>query len=451
MNTLSEEERKDTPNALHEALERGDYSAARLILDELHPSEIADIIENSPNKKRNDVWNLIDSKLEGDVLSHAQDVVRSELLEQMKPHEVLNITRDLETDDIADILQDLPKPVTETVLLAMDKQNRKRLSSVLTYAEDTAGGLMSLDVISVRADVNLDVVLRYMRLIGKIPEGTDNIMVVDRDNNYLGVLHLTDLLIRDADTTVGEWTEEAPCLSANTPASDVANLFERRDLVSAAVVDDNNLLLGRITIDDVVDVIKADADEVVNKMAGIKNKEDMFSPVLITTKHRSIWLGINLLTVFLGSWVIGRFEDTIEQLVALAVLLPIVSGMGGIAGSQTLTITIRGISQGKLDRNNIMPLFFKESSVGLLNGAIWSFIVSIIVYIWFSNLELGMVIGAAMFLNLVIAALSGVLIPFFLKHIGIDPAIAGGVILTTVTDIIGFVTFLGLSTILLLG
>ncbi len=442
---------KTTIDALHKAMGQDDASVAQTVIDSLHPSEIADVIEGLPSKDRYEVWQLIDSELEGDVLSHTQDVVRAELLEQMLPHEVVDATRDLDTDDIADILQDLPEPVAETILLAMDEQHRHRLASVMTYPEDSAGGLMNLDVTSVRADVTLDVVLRYLRRMGEIPEGTDNIMVVDRDDHYLGVLHLTDLLIREPETTVGEWLEEAPSLNAECPADEVVRLFERRDLVSAAVVDADGLLLGRITIDDVVDVIQENADQTVRSMAGLRSEDDMFSPVLNSAKQRAVWLGINLMTVFLGSWVIGRFEDTIQQLVALAVLLPVVAGMGGIAGSQTLTIAIRGIAQGQLVKSNLRPLLIKELLVGILNGLVWSTVVGGVVFFWFDGLSLGIIIGLAMMINLTLAALAGALIPFVLKHFGIDPAIAGSVVLTTVTDVVGFLTFLGLATLFLIS
>ena len=445
-----QEKEQSAIDSLHEALDQDDHNLARNVIDSLHPSEIADVIESLPSKERYEVWQLVDSEMEGDVLSHTQDVVRSELLEQMQPHEVVNATKDLDADDVADILQDLPEPVAESILLVMDEQNRQRLASVLTYAEDTAGGLMNIDVISVRADVSLDVVLRYIRRMNHIPDDTDLIMVVDRDNHYLGVIHLTDLLVRDVETTVGEWMEEAPYLSASTPKTEVAKLFEQRDLVSAAVVDDEGRLLGRITIDDVVDVIKSVADQTVSKMAGLSSEDDMFAPVFSSAKRRAIWLGINLLTVFLGSLVIDRFENTIQQLVALAVLLPVVAGMGGIAGSQTLTIAIRGIAQGQISKSNIKPLLIKEFSVGVLNGLIWSCVVGLVVYVWFDNSSLGFVIGLAMIINLIIAALAGAMIPFALNRFGIDPAIAGGVILTTVTDVVGFMTFLGLATIFLL-
>ena len=437
-------------DSLHEALEKDDIEFARDIVATLHPSEIADVIESMPSRVRDNAWLLIDPELEGDVLSHMQDAVRAEFLEQMHPDKLADATKNLDADDVADILQDLPDDVADTVLRSMDEQNLQRLSSILTYPEDTAGGLMNIDVVSVRADVSLDAVARYLRLLGEIPAKTDNLMVVDRNNNYLGVLPLTELLVRGPETTVGAWMEEEAYLSANTPKSEVAKLFEQRDLVSAAVIDDEGHLLGRITIDDVVDVIQEAAEQAVRSMAGL-GEDDMFSPVFVTTKRRAIWLGINLITAFLAAWVIGRFEDTIQELVALAVLMPVVAGMGGIAGSQTLTIAIRGIALGQIVKTNIKPLLFKELTVGTINGVLWSCVVATIVILWFDNILLGIVIGVSMIINLVIAALAGASIPLVLKHFGIDPAIAGGVILTTVTDVVGFMTFLGLATIFLVA
>jgi len=330
----------------------------------------------------------------------------------------------------------------------MNEQNRQRLTSALSYPEDTAGGLMNIDVISIRTDVTLDVVLRYLRRLGEIPEKTDNLMVVDRDNKYLGVLTLANILLKDPDTSVGEIMTKQTGIPADTPAGDVAKIFETRDLVSAAVVNQNNLLLGRITVDDVVDVIQEEAEHAVRSMAGLGD-DDMFAPVITSTKRRALWLGINLATAFLAAWVIGRFEDTIQQLVTLAVLMPIVAGMGGIAGSQTLTIAIRGIALGQISKSNAKALIFKEGAVGVLNGIMWACVVALIVIMWFQNLSLGIIIGLAMIINLIIAALAGAFIPLALKRFNIDPAIAGGVILTTVTDVVGFMTFLGLAALFL--
>ena len=448
--TTQQEAEPTSIDLLHLALDQDDIDLARDAISSLHPSEIADVIESRPVRERDNVWNLVDSELEGDVLSHLQDAVRTEFLENMHPAEVADATIGLDADDAADILQDLPEDVADTVLLSMDEQHRQRLESVLTYSEDTAGGLMNIDVISVRADVSLDTVARYLRLLGEIPEKTDNLMVVDRENHYLGVLPLTELLVRGPETSVSEWMEEEAYLSAETPNTEVAKLFEQRDLVSAAVVDEENRLLGRITIDDVVDVIQEEAEHTVRSMAGLSD-DDMFAPVVASTKRRAVWLGINLITAFLAAWVIGRFEDTIQELVALAVLMPVVAGMGGIAGSQTLTISIRGIALGQIVKTNIKPLLIKELAVGILNGIIWSCIVAIIVILWFDDPSLGLIIGLSMIINLIIAALAGAMIPIVLKHYGIDPAIAGGVILTTVTDVVGFMTFLGLATIFLIS
>ena len=443
------EQKLSTIDALHEALEKDNRESAKIVIASLHPSEIADILESVPSREREDLWSLIDTEIEGDVLAHMQDAVRSEFLEHMRPDEVVDATKDLEADDVADILQDLPEDIAGTILQSMDEQNRQRLSSILTYPENTAGGLMNVDVVAIRADVPLDVVARYLRLLGKIPEKTDNIMVVDRKNKYLGVLPLADLLIRDQETEVSQWMEEEPYVFVNTSTTEVAKIFEQRDLVSAAVIDENGFLLGRITIDDVVDVIQKEAGHAVRSMAGLSD-EEIFSPIIASTKSRAVWLGINLVTAFLGAWVIGRFEDSIQQLVALAVLMPVVAGMGGIAGSQTLIIAIRGIALGQIAKTNIKPLLIKELSIGILNGIFWSSIVAIIVILWFGQLSLGIIIGASMIINLIIAALAGATIPIILKRYGIDPAIAGGVILTTVTDVVGFITFLGLATIFLL-
>jgi len=441
---------QDTLTQLHELLASKSLDRARGLLSEMHPSEIADFLESLPSKSREKIWNLIEFDMEGDVLSHLQDAVRTDLLERMQPQEVAAATKDLETDDVADIIQDLPVEIQDSVLLSMDEQNRVRLASVLSYPEDTAGGLMNTDVISVRADVSLDVVTRYLRRMENIPERTDNLMVVDRNNLYLGALRVIDILVGDPEQSVGDLMKKESCISADFSASEVAKVFEQRDLVSAAVVNDKGILLGRITVDDVVDVIQDEAEQTVRSMAGLGD-DDMFAPIFTSTKRRAIWLGINLATAFLAAWVIGRFEDTIQQLVALAVLMPIVAGMGGVAGSQTLTIAIRGIALGQLGRSNARALMVKEISVGLLNGLMWACVVSVIVVFWFEDVSLGFIIGLAMIVNLLVAALAGAVIPLGLKHYGIDPAIAGGVLLTTVTDVVGFMTFLGLASLYLVS
>ncbi len=439
--------------ALHKAIEAGAHDEARVVLSRLHPSEIADLLESLPNKELAIIWPLIDMEMEGDVLAEVQDNVRSRLLEQMQPHEVAEVTKDLEDDDAADIIQDLPEDVQDSVLRSMDELNRQRLSSLLSYPEDTAGGLMSTNVIPIRTDATLATVTRYLRFLGHrddLPEQTDNLMVVDRENLYLGVLGLMDIVTKEPELTVGEVMIEEAGIPAKESAQEVAKIFERRDWVSAAVVNDDGMLLGRITIDDVVDVIQEQADSTVRSMAGLGD-DDIFAPVLTSTKYRAVWLGINLITAFLAAWVIGRFEDSIQQLVALAVLMPIVASMGGIAGSQTLTIAIRGIAMGHLGHRNVRHLIYKELAVGIINGVIWASVVSAVAILWFKDVPLGIIIGLAMIINLIVAAFAGAVIPLTLKRLGVDPAIAGGVILTTVTDVVGFMTFLGLATIFLLG
>jgi magnesium transporter len=430
-------------------LEDGNFDQVRSLLESFHPSEVADLLESLPGRSRKALWELVDPEVEGDVLTEVQDVVRAGLLEQMQPQEVAEVTKGLDTDDAADILQDLPEELVGSVLLSMDTQNRERIASLLSYPEDTAGGLMDTDVVWVRADVSLDVVARYLRQLGEVPEHTDSLIVVDRENHYLGLLALADVLVNKSEDSVGEHMFEGIGIPADMPAEDVARLFEQRDLISTAVLDKDRKLLGRITIDDVVDVIQEQAEQTMRSMAGL-GEDDLFASVLSSTRRRAVWLGISLISVFLAAWVIGRFEATIEELVALAILMPIVAGMGGIAGSQALTISVRGLALGQISRQNARSLILKEFAVGLINGVLWATVVGIVATLWFSNKGLGLIIGLAMIINLICAALAGSMIPLILKKFGIDPAIAGGVILTTVTDVVGFMTFLGLATVFLL-
>ena len=435
--------------ALFERLESGDLDQVRSMLESFHPSEIADLLESFPGRSRRVLWELVDREVEGDVLTEVQDAVRAGLLERMQPQEVADVTKDLDTDEVADILQDLPEDVVDSVLQSMDAQNRERIASVLSYPEDTAGGLMDIDAVSVRADVSLDVVARYLRQLGEVPEHTDSLIVVDRKNQYLGLLSLADVLVNKSEDSVGEHMYEGVGIPADMPAEDVARLFEQRDLISAAVLDRDKRLLGRITVDDVVDVIQERAEQTMRSMVGL-GEDDIFSSVLSSTRRRAVWLALSLLSVFLAAWVIGRFEATIQELVALAILMPIVAGMGGIAGSQSLTISIRGLALGQISRKNARSLLLKELAVGLFNGALWAAVVAGVATLWFGDRGLGLIIGLAMIINLVVAALAGTAIPLVLKRMGIDPAIAGGVILITVTDVVGFMTFLGLATIFLL-
>ncbi|MBI5040205.1 MAG: magnesium transporter [Gammaproteobacteria bacterium] len=436
---------------LSEALASGAAGRVRRLVHNLHPAEIGDLLESLPQGPRVILWELVDPEDHGEVLLHVNDEVRSGLIKEMEPGELVAMTEGLDTDDLADLLADLPGAVIHEVLRAMDLQNRHRLEAVLSYSEDTAGGMMNVDTVTVRADVSLDVVLRYLRLRGDIPDLTDSLMVVNRYDKYLGMLPLTTLLTSDPDMTVAEVMDrEIEGIRADLADVDVAKIFQDRDLISAPVVDDSGKLLGRITIDDVVDVITDEADHSLMSMAGLDQEDDIFAPVIHSATRRAVWLGINLVTAFLASWVIGLFAGTLEKVVALAVLMPIVASMGGIAGSQTLTLVIRGLALGKIGKTNARWLLFKELAVGGLNGLLWSVVVALIAMAWFQSAQIGLIIGAAIIINLVCAALAGISIPLLLQRFGIDPALAGSVILTTVTDVVGFMAFLGLGTLFLL-
>ncbi|WP_432470703.1 magnesium transporter [Amphritea sp. HPY] len=433
---------------LNIALEEGAFKQISHTLNKvLRPSEVAHLIEKSPPKERHLLWSLIHKDIEGEVLQDLGDDVQAEILSKMNTSEVLAITETLETDDLADVMQQLPETVMRELLRSMDYQNRERLEKVLSYPEDTAGGLMNTDTITIRPDITIEAALRYLRRHDELPEMTDSLFVVSRKDSYIGALPLTKMLVSDPNITVREiMVTEADAIAANTPDDKVAQLFEQEDLVSAPVVDENNKLLGRITIDDVVDVIREDADHSLMSMAGLDEDEDTFAPIMKTTRRRAVWLGVNLITAFIASAVIGLFEDTIEKVVALAVLMPIVASMGGIAGSQVLTLMIRGQALGHVERSNAGWLLNRELIVGALNGVIWALVVAVIAVLWFQDTTIGVIIACAIIINLVAAALAGTLLPIILKVWGIDPALAGSVLLTTITDVVGFFAFLGLAT-----
>ncbi len=432
------------------AIEHGELAPVDALFESLHPADCARLIESIPPRERPQIWERLPSDLRAEILIHLNDEVRSLLLEEMDSQEIAEAAHQLEADDMVDLLQDMSWSQTQEVLSSMDELNRQLVEKILSYPEDSAGGLMNTDAIEIRADITLDVVLRYLRMRKSIPETTDNLMVVDRENTFLGILPIATLLTESPDTLVESvMIKECHFVSAEAHDSEVSLLFENRDLISVPVLDKRGKLLGRITIDDVVDVIREDADHSLLGRAGLDEEEDMFAPVSVSVRRRTIWLGINLGTAFLASWVIGQFEDTLEQVIALAVLMPIVASMGGIAGGQTLTLVIRGLALNQISHSNTRWMIIKEGAVGVLNGALWALVVGAMAWIWFEDSMLGVVIAAAMMINLVIAALSGVAIPVFQKQLGIDPALAGYVVLTTVTDVVGFLTFLGLATLLL--
>lgn len=433
--------------ALEDALNSGTFRQVSRLLNSMPAADIAHLLESSPYQHRQLLWQLVKQQNTGEVLQHLHDDVQSQFLESMETHEVVSITEGLDTDDIADILQQLPDRVVQEVLTSMTTQDRQRVESVLPFDDDTAGGLMNTDTITVRPKVTLDVVLRYLRRHDSLPATTDSLFIVNKQDEFLGILPLNKLLTTDPELTVREiMVTDVKAIPADMPDSDVAFLFERHDWVSAPVIDNNNKLLGRITIDDVVDVIREDADHSLMSLAGLDEEEDTFAPIKRATPRRAMWLGINLLTALMASAVINIFQDAIDKVVALAILMPIVASMGGVAGSQTLTVVIRGMALGHLNSGNIKWLLNRELGVGILNGLLWSLIMGIIAAWWFSDIQIAIIIAAAMVINLLTAAFAGAMLPVALKTLKIDPALAGGVALTTVTDVVGFMSFLGLAT-----
>jgi magnesium transporter len=438
-------------DALRAALDSGTLRGARRMINALHPAEIAHFLESLPPPRREITWELVDRELDGDVLVELSEEVRAELIRDMDTHEIVAATEGLDLDDLADLLAEMPEAVTQQVLRSMDHQDRERLKTVLAYPEDSAGGLMNTDTVSVRPDVTLGVVLRYLRMRRELPDRTDCLFVVDRNDRYLGVLPVTSLLTEDEEQSVSAVIDsEVRGIAPDTHASEVAQLFEGRDLLSAAVVGADGRLLGRVTIDDVLDVVREQAEHPLLTAAGLEDEEDVFAGVRRSARRRALWLGVNLVTAFIASWVVGLFEATIDQVVSLAVLMPVVASMGGIAGTQTVTLIIRGIALGQIHSSNARWLFFKELSVGALNGAVWATVVALATWAWFGTWQIAAVICAAIVINVAAAAVAGVLIPLGLKRLRVDPALAGGVILTTVTDIVGFAALLGLGTLFLL-
>ena len=433
---------------LDRALDAGTLGDVAGIVGDLSPGDVAYLITSYPPRIRQVIWSLLEPEQEADVLNELPEDLRNQILVEMEPKALASIVGQLDDDDVADILHDLPSSITEQVLGIMDETDRTRLATVLAFPDDVAGGLMSTDTISIRADLTLDVVMRYLRRHAEIPQNTDSIIVVNREDHFVGLLPIRILLVADPAQSVREMMlTNRDAIPAQLPAAEVARLFERNDWISAPVVDEQNRLLGRITIDDVVDVIREEADHSLTSLGGIGEDEDTFATVMQTAPRRAVWLGINLLTAFIASSVINLFQDTIEKVVALAVLMPIVASMGGVAGTQTLTVLIRGLAMGQLNSRNQRWLVAREALVGIANGILWALVVAAAASIWFKDWTLGLVIAAAMMINLMTAGLAGAVIPLTLKRLGIDPALAGGVVLTTVTDVVGFLSFLGLAAI----
>ena len=449
---LHEEKTARHLDRLSDALDSGVKSQVKQLLNSLNGAEIGDLLESLPQARRQTVWDLVKVDLDADVLLEVNDEVRAGLIADTSPDDLVQAMGALDIDVLADILNDLPDTVVTEVLRAMDRQDRERLAQVMSYPEDSAGGLMNPDVVTVRPDVSLDVVLRYLRVRGELPEVFDQLFVVNRSGKYLGQLKLSDVLTKDPTSQVSELIDSSTDpIPVAMPARQVAIEFEHDDLVSAPVTDPNGLLLGRITIDDVVDVIREEGDHMVLTAVGLDEEDDMFGPIVQSARKRWVWLGVNLITTLMAALVLYAFQPTLDQLVELAVLFPVVMSMGGIAGTQTLTLMVRGMATGQVSARNSMAILRKELAVGILNGIVFSVIIAAIAFFWYGNPGLGFVMAVAIIVNLIAGALAGAQIPVILKRMSIDPALAGGVVLTTVTDVIGIFAFIGLASYLLLA
>ena len=425
-------------------------SAQRLI-GNLSGTELARLLESLPPSERAVIWEMTPSEIEGEVLVEVADEVRHGLIKGMATEEFIAATEGMAVDDLADLVAELPEALTQQVIHSLDLQDRERLRQVLAYDEDSAGGLMNTDTITVRPDVTLEVVLRYLRAHSEMPDRTDTIFVVDRSDIYLGALYVSRLLISDMNKTVAEvMSKDVSPISVDMPSEEVVRVFENRDLFSAPVVNESNRLLGRITVDDVVDVLREQSEHSFMSAAGLDEDDDMFAPATRSARRRAIWLGINLATAFLAASVVDIFQTTIDKIVLLAVLMPVVPSMGGVAGTQSLTIMTRAMALGQVDRANARSILHKELLVGVLNGFGWAIVVALVTMLWFNDWRLGAVIASALMINMVIAAGAGFAVPMTLKRLNIDPAIAGGVVLTTITDVVGYMTFLGLGAAFLL-
>jgi magnesium transporter len=442
----------DRLQQLREALEGGELRYLKRMLHSLHPAEIAQLLESLPKPERGLVWDIVDPDDHGEILLHLNDQARGQLIEGMDAAALIAAAEGLEMDDLADLIADLPEAVTQRLLYSMDADNRERLQTVMSYPADTAGGLMNTDPVTVRPDVTVDVVLRYLRLRGDLPEQTDALFVVDRYQKYLGAISLQALVIYDADRVIGNIMDTGiRPLDVSLSEREVTQRFENLDLMSAPVVDSNGILVGRVTIDDVVDVIRDEAEHNLMTPAGLDEEEDIFAPVFSSAWRRAIWLGIKLAAAFIVTGVIDLFQAPLKEVVALAVLMPIVPSMGGTAGTQTLTVMIRAMALGQIDIANAFYMVRKELAIAAFNGLLWATIMGVVAALWFHSVGIAVAIGVAMIINLLIAATAGVSIPLILRRMNIDPALAGNVILSTVADVMGFAIFLALGGLILLG
>ena len=421
----------------------------RRLLNDMSSSEIAHALESSPPKQRSIIFSLLETEEEGDVLFELGEEIQQDLISNISNEELTEAVKELELDEIVDILQNLPEERMKKILSNMSKVDRQRIEMGLTYPENTAGGLLNTDVISVRPNNSIKEVLSYLRDQKELPENTDKIFVVNNDNNYLGEMPISKIITTDPVMNVREIMEtDMPAIDVNLEDKDVATIFERNNLISSAVIDHKGQLIGRITIDDVVDVIREDADQNLLGMAGVA--EDTFAPPGRAAKSRVFWLAMNLVTAFIAASTINLFQDVIDKIVYLAVLMPIVASMGGVAATQTLTIVLRGLTLEQINTSNIRWLFKRELAVSIINGIVLSALVGISTYLWFQDLTIAILISSALVINLISSVMAGIVVPLILRRLNQDPAIGGSVVVTTVTDVVGFFSFLGLATIYLI-
>ena len=441
----------DSIEELLEALDLQDFVRISSTLENLNAAEIAHILEAIPSDSREHIFKRSPQSEHGEILLHMGDVAAAELAAHLEPPALKVLAEKLDSSDLAELIDVLSDESVDDLLSGMSEQRRQRIEATLSYPEESAGRLMQSDAVNVRPDVSIETALRYLRLLDDVPSDTVVLMVVDRAGLFKGSVTILDLIRSDEEVLISEIMEsDVRTLSPHDSESEVAMLFENHDLMAAAVVDTHDMFLGRIVIDDVVDVIREQGEHAFLGQAGLDDEEDLFAPMIPSAKRRAVWLAVNLMTAFLAAWVIGLFEATLAQVVALAILMPIVASMGGIAGSQTLTLTIRGIALGQVSASNAQQLLNKELGISLLNGCLWSAVVGFVTWVWFREPMLAYVISAAMVTNMVVAALAGIVVPLFLKQINLDPALSGVVVVTTITDVVGFLSFLGLATIFLL-
>ena len=448
-----EEARSDMPR--HELIEslvhKQHLTALSKKLEELHPADVAYILEALPLEDRLLVWDLVKAERDGDILIETSDAVRESLIAAMNNRELLAAAHSLDTDEIADLAPDLPKDVVQELMKSLDEAKRLQVESSLAYDEDSVGGLMDYDFVTIRADVTLEVALRYLRRLGELPDHTDKLFVVERDRRVIGVMPVTRLLFHDPDVHVAAVMSDEPVtFHPSDEATDAAQAFERYDLISAPVVDAKERLVGRLTVDVMLDYIRAESEEDMLAAAGLREDEDLFTTVWKAAKNRWLWLGVNLITALIASRVVGAFEGSIEKLAALAALMPIVAGMGGNSGSQTLTLVVRGLALNLIGKDNARRIMVKELSIAGLNGVVWGSIMGGVTYALYGNGPLALVMSAAMLLNLLVSSMAGYWAPNIIVRLGHDPAFGAHVLLTFITDSMGFFIFLGLATLVLL-